>query len=82
MPFGESAAWMRNAMGMALLANINRDSKKQRQPFKPDDFMPGTKKDEAPMAQGISEAFMALAKTQKAKPKEAQKKDAGNKNPS
>lgn len=39
-PFGEERADLRNAMAMALTANVNRDAKKQRKPFSATDFMP------------------------------------------
>ena len=39
-PFGEYKMDARFANLMALEANINRDPKKRRRPFTPDDFMP------------------------------------------
>lgn len=40
-PFGDWAAWQRNSMQMALLANVNRDPKKTK-PFGLADFMPAS----------------------------------------
>ncbi len=39
-PFGERRADLRAAIVAALIANVNRDPKKQREPFTVDDFMP------------------------------------------
>ena len=41
-PFGdeEHQSYWRSGMIASTIANANRDSKKQRQPFKPEDFMP------------------------------------------
>jgi hypothetical protein len=39
-PFGERRADLRMAIVAALIANVNRDPKKQREPFTVDDFMP------------------------------------------
>ena len=39
-PFGERRADWRMASIMALIANANRDPKKRRRPFRPDDFLP------------------------------------------
>ena len=39
-PFGEIKMDFRFANLMALTANINRDPKRRRAPYKPDDFMP------------------------------------------
>ena len=38
-PWGEWRADLRVAQNTALLANVNRDAKKQPQPFSPRDFM-------------------------------------------
>ena len=38
-PFGEFRHELRNGMGMALLANINRDPKAKPEPFSASDFM-------------------------------------------
>ena len=43
-PFGEQRADLRNAMSMALIANVNRDGKKTPRAFKPHDFMPDFEK--------------------------------------
>ena len=32
--------WMRTAHVLCMMANINRDEKKKKTPFKPSDFMP------------------------------------------
>ncbi len=42
-PFGEERADLRNAMMMALTANVHRDAKKTRA-YKPHDFMPDFEK--------------------------------------
>ena len=34
------AEWGRTASMMALVANVNRDPRKRRKPFQPDDFIP------------------------------------------
>lgn len=39
-PFGESVADQRMGIQAALLANINRDSKHNREPYRPTDFIP------------------------------------------
>jgi len=39
-PFGERRADLRMAILAALIANVNRDPKKHREPFTVDDFMP------------------------------------------
>lgn len=39
-PIGARRLDVLAAMLMALLANVNRNPKKRRKPFKPDDFMP------------------------------------------
>jgi hypothetical protein len=38
-PFGEERADWRSAVEMALLANVHRDSKRQRRPFGAQDFL-------------------------------------------
>lgn len=39
-PFGEERADLRMGILAALIANVNRDPKKQPAPYEPDDFMP------------------------------------------
>jgi hypothetical protein len=39
-PFGEMVADQRMGISAALLANVNRDPKNTREPFKPTDFIP------------------------------------------
>jgi len=39
-PFGEERADLRFGMLMALLANINRDPEKRREPYTAEEFMP------------------------------------------
>jgi len=39
-PFGPEADDQRMAQLMALIANVNRDPKRRKVPFTPDDFMP------------------------------------------
>ena len=39
-PFGEERADLRAAIVASTIANVNRDSKRRPQPFKPVDFMP------------------------------------------
>ena len=39
-PFGESVADYRHGIAVAALANVNRDHKKRRAPFVPEDFIP------------------------------------------
>ena len=39
-PFGEERADLRAAMVMALLANINRDPERRKEPYTPEEFMP------------------------------------------
>jgi Protein of unknown function (DUF4035) len=38
-PFGESIADMRHGIAVAMLANINRDTKKRPTPYKAEDFI-------------------------------------------
>jgi len=38
-PFGEFRAELRHGQQMALTANMNRDTKKKREPFTPQEFM-------------------------------------------
>ena len=68
-PFGESAAWYRNAMLMSLHANMNRDPKKRSEPYTPDDFLPyGQKKKALPakfLADGLKAAFAGRIKEKK-----------------
>lgn len=40
-PFGPEADSWRSAMLASILANVNRDPKKKREPYTIDDFMPG-----------------------------------------
>ena len=39
-PFGESMADYRHGIAVAALANVNRDHKRRREPFVPEDFIP------------------------------------------
>ena len=39
-PFGESVADYRHGIAVAALANVNRDHKRRREPFVPEDFIP------------------------------------------
>ena len=39
-PFGESVADYRHGIAVAALANVNRDHKRRRDPFVPEDFIP------------------------------------------
>jgi len=39
-PFGEERADLRAAMIMSLIANVNRDAEKKREPYTAEDFMP------------------------------------------
>jgi hypothetical protein len=39
-PFGDEAEDWRMAQLLALIANVNRDPKKRRRPFTPEEFMP------------------------------------------
>ena len=39
-PFGESVADYRHGIAVAALANVNRDHKRRRAPFLPEDFIP------------------------------------------
>lgn len=42
------AEWGRAASIMALVANVNRDARKRRKPFTPDDFNPYRERREKP----------------------------------
>jgi hypothetical protein len=44
-PFGEIQQYYQTAQICCILANVNRDSKKQPQPFKVEDFMPKFEKE-------------------------------------
>lgn len=39
-PFGEERGDLRSGIVASTIANANRDTRKQRKPFKPEDFMP------------------------------------------
>jgi hypothetical protein len=39
-PWGEERADLRSAIVASLIANVNRDAKKQPRPYEPTDFMP------------------------------------------
>jgi hypothetical protein len=45
--FGEKRADMRMGIVASLVANVNRDPKRKPSPFKPTDFIPKLKEDEA-----------------------------------
>ena len=69
-PFGEMRAELRNGELCALLANINRDSKRKSEPFKAIDFMhyidePQRVKKQTPEEQ--KQAILNIAKAFKAK---------------
>lgn len=53
-PFGEERADLRAGIITATMANINRDPKKRRKPYSPQDFMPefGAKRTETPLERG------------------------------
>ncbi len=59
-PFGETLADLRAGVLASLLANIHRDSKKQRQPFEPGDFFPWIEKREKPGWEKIFEGMQAF----------------------
>lgn len=44
----DASEWARTAAAMALLANVNRDSKRRRKPFEPDDFNPCVERQKQP----------------------------------
>jgi hypothetical protein len=39
-PFGEQLADQRHGIAFAALANLHRDPRRQRQPYRPEDFIP------------------------------------------
>lgn len=39
-PFGDARADLRAGTITAMIANVNRDAKKRRKPYQPQDFMP------------------------------------------
>jgi len=39
-PFGEQLADQRHGIALAALANLHRDPQRQRQPYRPEDFIP------------------------------------------
>jgi hypothetical protein len=54
-------AWHHTAQVLCLIANVNRDSKKRRSPFKPWEFHPMESAAQQPITSRISwRAFMAL----------------------
>lgn len=68
-------AWSHTAAVMALIANCNRDPKKRRQPWSPDDFHPLAKRDRitgppGPMDPDVKEmlAYAYAGKTRPHKP--------------
>lgn len=60
-PFGEFAEDLRHGQALATLANINRDVKKVRKPYKPEDFTlwVGRKNEEKLSADQITEKLIA-----------------------
>ncbi len=73
-PFGEERADLRMGILASLIANVNRDSKKQREPFAPADFMP--KFDEAPQPRRAGWQEM-LAKMKAISSRKAAKRQRG-----
>jgi len=43
-PFGDD--WRQTGVVAGVIANVNRDAKKKRRPYEPEDFMPITKRQE------------------------------------
>ncbi len=39
-PFGDARADLRSGIVASVIANVNRDPKKRRRPYKPEDFVP------------------------------------------
>lgn len=61
--FGEKRADLRMGILASLIANVHRDAKRKPTPFRPKDFIPRTKEDEArDAAQDLRVALDAIAK--------------------
>lgn len=65
-PFGEERADLRAGIIASVIANVNRDPKKQR-PFKPEDFMPKFGQEKGNLAERIKAVFTFLRSLQDAK---------------
>ncbi len=59
-PFGEERADLRMGVLASLIANINRDPKKQREPFTPSDFMPRFEVEPQPKRVGWQEMLAKM----------------------
>jgi hypothetical protein len=54
-------AWSRTSATLAMLANVNRDPKKHKQPFMPRDFDPWTAPPARPQAQALANTMKRVS---------------------
>lgn len=70
-PWGEIRADLRNGIVASVIANVNRDSRRQQTPFTPADFMPkfDPEVDRPALAAKARAVFFALPGRKAGKPK-------------
>lgn len=59
-PLGPLRGDVQTAMVMAMLANINRDEKKRRQPFEVGEFVPDWWQDHRPTESSVADKVRAM----------------------
>lgn len=62
-PWGEQRGDLRAAIVASLIANVNRDTKRRPEPFRPDDFMPYRQRDARAEQQDLSRRLRAVLGT-------------------